>query len=194
MKIFFDTEFTGLSKDTTLISIGLVTENEQRFYAEVSNYNDSQVDDWIKKNVIANLSLIAQSRSSIENIVKEESYTYVYTGNMTTLANELSEWFGKFDTVELVSDVCHYDMVLLIDIFGDAFSLPKNVCPACYDINHDIMRHFNCTMNEAFDMNREGILKRYNISIPGITSEMKHNALYDAKVIKALYSFLSSNE
>ena len=27
MKIFFDTEFTGLHKNTTLISIGLVDEN-----------------------------------------------------------------------------------------------------------------------------------------------------------------------
>lgn len=26
MKIFFDTEFTGLHKDTTLISIGLISE------------------------------------------------------------------------------------------------------------------------------------------------------------------------
>ena len=31
MKIFFDTEFTGLHKNTTLISIGLVTEEGKHF-------------------------------------------------------------------------------------------------------------------------------------------------------------------
>lgn len=33
MKVFFDTEFTGLHKDTTLISIGLVDEYNNHFYA-----------------------------------------------------------------------------------------------------------------------------------------------------------------
>ena len=32
MKIFFDTEFTGLHKNTTLISIGLVSETGDEFY------------------------------------------------------------------------------------------------------------------------------------------------------------------
>ena len=55
MKIFFDTEFTGLHKNTTLISIGLVDENGRSFYAEFTAYNKSQVDDWIQENVINNL-------------------------------------------------------------------------------------------------------------------------------------------
>lgn len=32
---FFDTEFTGLRKDTTLISIGIVSDTGDRFYAEL---------------------------------------------------------------------------------------------------------------------------------------------------------------
>lgn len=38
MKIFFDTEFTGLKKDTDLLSIGLVTETWEEFYAELYDY------------------------------------------------------------------------------------------------------------------------------------------------------------
>ncbi len=33
MNIFFDTEFTGLHRNTTLISIGLITETGEGFYA-----------------------------------------------------------------------------------------------------------------------------------------------------------------
>ena len=37
MKVFFDTEFTGLYKDTNLISIGLVSEDGKEFYAEIDD-------------------------------------------------------------------------------------------------------------------------------------------------------------
>jgi uncharacterized protein YprB with RNaseH-like and TPR domain len=57
MNLFFDTEFTGLHKDTTLISIGCVLDNGNKFYAETTDYDINQVDDWIEKNVIANLIL-----------------------------------------------------------------------------------------------------------------------------------------
>lgn len=55
MKVFFDTEFTGLHKDTTLISIGAISEDGRTFYAELNDYDESQVDDWIRENVINNL-------------------------------------------------------------------------------------------------------------------------------------------
>ena len=55
-KIFFDTEFTGLHQNTTLISIGLVAETGQTFYAELTDYDKNQIDDWLKTNVIDNLT------------------------------------------------------------------------------------------------------------------------------------------
>ena len=57
MKIFFDTEFTGLHQNTTLISIGLVSERGKTFYAELTDYDQTQLNDWLKDNVIANLTL-----------------------------------------------------------------------------------------------------------------------------------------
>ncbi|WP_376716592.1 hypothetical protein [Vagococcus carniphilus] len=57
MKVFFDTEFTGLHKDTTLISIGLIAENGNKFYAEFTDYDKTQIDDWLQENVINNLYL-----------------------------------------------------------------------------------------------------------------------------------------
>ena len=55
MKIFLDTEFTGLHKNTSLISLGMVDERGRTFYAEFTDYDESQCDDWIQKNVINNL-------------------------------------------------------------------------------------------------------------------------------------------
>lgn len=98
----------------------------------------------------------------------------------------MTDWLSQYDNVELVSDVCHYDMVLFIDIFGSAFYIPDNVNPACHDINQDIALVYMISEREAFDKSREDIIYYYKCKITGD----KHNALYDAQVIKAIYNCL----
>lgn len=184
MKIFFDTEFTGLRKDTNLISIGLISEDGRTFYAELSDFNGCNCDDWIRRNVVSNLHIMKIKQGTDEYI---PNYHY---GDKEDIKFALCNWFQQFSIVELVSDVCHYDMVLLIDLFGDAFSLPKNVCPSCYDINQDIARYYKISLTEAFDKSREEILyKKYKEN--EISSD-KHNALYDAKVIREIYQIVNN--
>ena len=183
MKLFFDTEFTGLHKDTTLISIGLVDMNGRTFYAEFSDYDESQCDEWIKENVIKNLSL-----GDYEHFQISRENTEVY-GDKEFIRCHLKNWLSKYDEVELVSDVCHYDMVLFIDIFGGAFDLPKNINPSCHDINQDIARFYSISETGAFDKSREDILKYFSKTIEG----NKHNSLYDAKVIKEIYDIINFN-
>ncbi len=184
MKIFFDTEFTGLHQDTTLISIGLITEDNRTFYAELTDYSKEQCDDWIDKNVISTLLL---------NNSEKRRRMYIpnyYTGTKDDICKALEDWLFQFDTVELVSDVCHYDMVLFIDLFGGAFDIPKNVSPYCHDINQDIANYYKISDAEAFDKSREDIL--YSKYKDNVINGEKHNALYDAKVIKEVYQIVNS--
>lgn len=180
MKIFFDTEFTGLHKNTTLISIGLVSEIGDTFYAELTDYDKGQVDEWIEKNVIANLCIPDNEAEQRVNTFK---------GNSEYAREKLLSWLSQFKTVEWVSDVCHYDFVLLVDLlYGHALKMPYGVHnAACHDINQDIAKEFNIDEIKAFDKSREDILKVYDIEIDG----EKHNALYDAKVIRAIYDNVS---
>lgn len=185
MKIFFDTEFTGLHKDTTLISIGLVSEDNRCFYAELTDYDVSQVDDWIRENVVKNLYT--------EKYKDEMVYVpNLHVGTKSDIRIALKNWFAQFNTVELVSDVCHYDMVLLIDLFGGAFDLPSNVCAACHDINQDIAKYKGISLQEAFDKSREELL--YEKWRDGRVGGDKHNSLYDARVIRELYQVLSGED
>ena len=195
MKIFFDTEFTGLHKNTTLISIGLVDETGREFYGEFADYDESQVDDWIENNVIKYLTYrksITNGGGTIGN------YTWRY-GYKDFIKKELEEWLLPYDKVELVSDVCHYDMVLFIDIWGGAFDIPRCINPACHDINQDIAKYFNISETEAFDLSREAIIDSYNekikenwpdniITIKGD----KHNSLYDALIIKEIFNIINN--
>jgi hypothetical protein len=188
MKIFFDTEFTGLHKNTTLISIGMIDENERCFYAEFTDYDDSQCDDWIKENVINHLRRKGTHNLYMEAYDRINKETSI-VGTKSQIKEKLEDWLSIYDEVELVSDVCHYDMVLFIDLFGTAFDLPQNVNPACHDINQDIGRYYEISEKEAFDFSREELLQNNAIVIEGD----KHNSLYDAKVIKTIYEIIKSH-
>lgn len=181
-KIYFDTEFTGLHKNTTLVSIGLVSDEGEKFYAELTDFDESQCNEWIRQNVLKNLIL-----SGNDNMAKEFGENNMITtvlGSHEDVRFELSEWLASFgDDIQLISDVCHYDFVLLIDLFGTAFDLPKNVSASCHDINQDIAKHYGISEKEAFDKSRKDIV----MELCGKPIEgRKHNALYDAEVIKAI--------
>lgn len=185
MRIYFDTEFTGLYKDTQLISIGLISEDGREFYGEISDIDTKNLDKWIYDNVLMNT--VEFGNTYVLDICEDENNYYVGTKN--DIASYLQEWLMQFDDVELVSDVCHYDMVLFIDLFGTAFDLPTNVGSSCHDINQDIARIYNMTEKEAFDYSREKILEGHNVSTFG----EKHNSLYDARVIKAIDEILKND-
>jgi hypothetical protein len=177
MKVFFDTEFTGLHKDTTLISIGLVSDSGKEFYAELTDYDPSQVDDWIKENVIDNLVF-----NDMEPFVDCIGSATLLKGTKDQVATVLQEWLQQWKSVETWSDCHHYDVVLLHDIFGGAFSMPDNVYYIPYDI---------CTVFKMFGMDPD-VSREAFIDSP--IDGAKHNALYDAKVIRACYDKLRRNQ
>lgn len=199
-KIFFDTEFTGLHKDTTLISVGMVDENDNCFYAIFNDYDKSQVDDWIQKNVIENLVPETVGKINlIENGIGKDildckhirciinDYDVFVYGDKDDIKEVMLDWFEMLmetDPIDernivFVSDVCHYDFVLLIDLIaGHALKLPEYITPACRDINQDIADAYRITHREAFNYDRDD----WNTS-----DGEKHNSLYDAKVIREVF-------
>ena len=188
MKLFFDTEFTGLHKNTTLISIGIVSEDGRTFYCELNDYNESQVNDWIRENVIAKLRFKRPSKDEDEQLAatRHESnpvpnnlyngYSIEFRGTMADLRYQLNTWLNQFkETCYFWSDCLSYDWVLFNHIFGDAFSIPENV----YYIPFDI-----CTLFEVAGIDPD-ISREMFASVDD--GSIKHNALFDAKVIMECY-------
>ena len=172
-KIFFDTEFTGLHQKTTLISIGFISECGKTFYAEFADYDKSQVDNWIQENVINNTLFINGSSSSCTNL-----NNYSHIGATETIVADLKDWLSQFKKVEIWSDCLAYDWVLFNHLFGHAFNIPKNV----YYIPFDI-----CTLFKAKGIDPD--ISREEFSGMSDNSQ-KHNALWDARVIKKCYENL----
>ena len=173
MRIFFDCEFTGLHQQTTLISIGLVSENGRSFYAEFDDYDDSQVNEWIQQHVIDKL----YHHKHIYNMDAESEHCEVL-GNSGEVTTRLSKWLSQFDHCEMWSDCLAYDWVLFCNLFGTAFAIPKNV----YYIPLDLATLLKIKGIDP-DINRE--------EFAGMEDNgRKHNALWDAQVIKACYERL----
>ena len=191
MKIFFDTEFTGLHKNTTLISIGLVSECGKTFYAEFNDYDKNQIDEWLQNNVINNLKFKEPKNGedeyyvatrSEENKVPNDlysSFSVELRDETSVIKHQLIQWLEQFGEVEIWSDCLSYDWVLFNQIFGHAFNIPKNV----YYIPFDICTLFYANGIDA-DISREEFAEMSDGS-------QKHNALWDAKVIKMCYEKLS---
>ena len=195
--IYFDTEFTGLRKDTSLISIGLIDSDGRTFYAEFTDYDKSQVDKWIRQNVINNL---------MNPVNTFEGKHWKMTGNKRRVGTKLLQWLqpkieeGRI--IQFVADVCHYDFVLLLDLLipngGTAIDLPKSISATCVDVNQDLammvrpkdntkeMKNFVPTYI-AFDLDGEEFVK----AIGGFEyNGTKHNSLYDAYMTRAIHQYL----
>lgn len=188
--LFFDAEFTGLRKDTTLISLGIVSDNGKKFYAEFTDYDESQCDEWIKNNVVKNLCLGGMGDGVAD--LDEEPSGIMVRGDKKYIGKELKKWLSQFDSIQFVSDVCHYDFVLLIDLLTGsktALDLPDNISAVCHDINSDIARHYGISDKESFDKSREEIVSELCVhEIAG----RKHNSLYDAEVIKEIWEEINA--
>jgi len=173
-KLFFDCEFTGLRKDTTLVSIGIVSECGKTFYAELTDYDESQVDDWLRENVIDKLWL-----SKTGSDVRDGNDHTWFKGISGALGHVLKVWLSQFEEVEIWSDCLAYDWVLFCDLFGGAMLIPKNV----YYIPFDICT-FMWNNGVDPDVNREDFAEYEG------AGGYKHTALHDATIIKACFEKL----
>jgi len=189
MKIFFDTEFTELSKKAELISLGMIDEEDNSFYAELTDYNYFNLNDWVKEHVLSNL--IYLNSESFNKVKRVNNHVEtVVKGNKKDVCKYITSWVKEYDLVELVTDVGHYDMVLFVDLFGTAFDLPSKIPPTYYDINQMIAGYYNINIQEAFNISREYFV----FGDKEIEYENKHNALWDAFIIKKAWEKIKLEE
>lgn len=111
MLLFFDTEFTELSIDPKLISIGLISEDGCEFYAELSDtWEKSDASDFVLDAVVPFL----------------EGGTTRMTWH--ELALRLGNWIEGFETpVTLATDSLSWDWPWIPALFAISGTWPPNL-------------------------------------------------------------------
>lgn len=201
--IYYDAEFTGLHRNTTLVSIGMVSETGTFFYAEFTDYDKSQVDDWLEEHVISNLMM-----KDVEKIVYSISMSkyvdapdsIIMKGNKNEVSSILLDWLKKEShesgsQLRFFTDCYAYDWVLLNDIisgFGVATNIPDYInyipidlstCLFMRSIDPDISR-------EDFAGDTSAILDVFNRLPVSTSGDPKHNSLWDALICRTCFNKL----
>lgn len=185
MKVFFDTEFTGLFKQAALISIGFISEDGRTFYAEFNDFDQDQLNknEWLKENVLPGMRFTQEYAS---NPALDEEH-HAMKADKRTVASQIYSWLMQFsenpdmDKVELWSDCLAYDWVLFCDLWGGALNIP----PFVYYIPFDLSTLFKIKDVDP-DVTRE--------TFADMNANHKHNSLWDAKVIRACYMKLTTDD
>lgn len=211
VKVYFDAEFTGLHRDTTLISIGLISESGHHFYAEFNDYNKDQIDPWLQEHVIdnlvfndrlANFHRINSHTKWPDPIDGYERFDCHIKHCRAEIKENLLQWL-KVESdraggakIQFYSDCYVYDWVLLNDLIcndGKALNLPEYLYYIPVDLSTELQMY-----NEDPDVNREEFLgAREVVNIiddfplrTNMNEVPKHNSLWDAFVCKRCFEIL----
>ena len=183
-KIFFDLEFTGLHKLTTPISIGLVCEDGNKFYAEFTDYDKFQIDNFLRSEVIS--KLILQDYNFDKDYDPDSTEVYV-KGDIDLIYATLNAWLLQYeeDGIEMWGDVLAYDWVLFINSFGNGLALPKFIDYIPMDLSTALKLY-----GIDKDVNRDEFA--YGEEVANSRKDKKHNSLYDAETQLEVYKKMLS--
>jgi len=168
--VFIDAEYTGEHAYATLVSLGLVTLEGDELYLRLNDYDEAQVTDWLRANV---LSLIP----SDDRIDSSEAYR--------RLASFL-ERYAAGARVHLVSAGLGSDLLLTFELFRHArpdlrYFHALHCLPPC--LNHAHHFDLNTLMVLAGadpDLSRDAFIKH---AVTGA----RHDALHDARVVRLCF-------
>jgi hypothetical protein len=183
LKFFLDTEFieTGRYIPLHLLSIGIVSEFDETFYAESFQAPFELANDWVKENVFPHLRTLSEPIPSAFPFV---TYEPNWFGNQIlkyiqyTCAKFATKYNFSIDEIkpEFWGYFCDYDWVLFCQLFGTMVDLPKGFPYYCNDLKQ-LMKFL------GEDRSLDELTDR----------KSNHNALSDAKQIKEGYERITNS-
>jgi hypothetical protein len=198
--LFFDTEFSGLTQQTSLLSIAIVPDQGDWFYAVFSDLDTTSLSPWLQENVVPHLVLTPQQLAALP------SGTYV-RGSEEVIVAALRAYLANFEEIVMWADVPAYDWVLFCELFGGAFSLPKNIHYVVRDLAtlleakgyHIDTDRFAMAYGKELGANAGAMISSSDGRVgeeqaPALTTEglLRHNALGDALACRACWQKLTT--
>lgn len=176
---------TGQHKNTTLVSIGLIAQEGRAFYAESTEYDWSQIGDYVADDILSECLMIGRDDSpprSKTTLIKPfgdilDECTFIYD-DRKQIAKAIMLWLEPYKEVIFFVDRYIYKWRLFCDLFGGPTHLPKKINPTPIDLA-------TC----LYVFNQDPNMDRSIMSVTENESHQKNNALWDTLVVRR--SFLS---
>ena len=111
MRYFYDTEFIEDGNTIQLVSIGIVSERGEEYYAVSTEFDPHRANAWVRKNVLNKLPPRSASVWKSNAQIRREVLRFLTTDGRP----DLWAWVGA------------YDHVVLVQLWGDMASLPKRL-------------------------------------------------------------------
>lgn len=176
MKLFYDTEFIENGKTIDLISIGVVAEDGREYYAVNADADWRRVrrHPWLMENVVPHLP---KAYGDARNHMPRRwlfNYADPSVKPRPTIADEVRAFIQETPGAELWAWYGAYDHVALAQLWGRMIDLPKGVPMWTNDLKQEVARLGNPTLPKQ--------------------DSAEHNALADARWVKAAYEWLHGRE
>ena len=141
MNYFLDTEFIEDGSIVDLISIGIVAEDGQQYYA-CNDYCDlSRAGDWVQQNVIPHLpskhSHINPGNPDVSPQIRQDILTWK---DPDLIAKEIIEFVGNDPKPVFWGYYADYDWVVFCQLWGTMMDLPKGFPMYCRDLQQECDR------------------------------------------------------
>jgi hypothetical protein len=170
-KIFYDTEFLENGISIKLLSIGMVKEDGETYYAIVNDLDLMErawTHSWLRKNVMQHLPLYVDYDGDL--VWDRDCVDYKYVKPRHEIAEDIKYFINGTTNPELWAYYGAYDHVALCQLYGTMVSLPMGIPMFTHELMQEIEK------DTGF--------------VPVEQSEGLHNALEDAEWNKETYQRL----
>ena len=204
MYVYMNAELSGFNSDASLISLGCVAETGEKLYIEFMDVPKYLMIPEVAEYVLPDTYIYSMSMDEgleLGNKAAEDHGYKYYVLCKGHAAAVLTAWFKsllkddhKGERIQLVSYLCHYDVVHFFNLFQGQFPY-KLLVPYCYDLFNDAITDMDHSEGKFSLQNRiENALKcnfeeyaqnYYKVDIPDYD---KKHALYLAEIIKNVWT------
>ena len=125
MRFFFDTEFHEDKHGIELISIGIVKESGDSYYAVNKSYDQNRATAWLKENVVAK--------------IEPANYSFPYYKSEVDIRKDLLAFCDEM--LEVWGYCSAHDWYLLCRLMGGMMNKPVHWPWVCFDIAQTLFEH-----------------------------------------------------
>jgi hypothetical protein len=178
-KYFLDTEFIENGKTIDLISIGIVSEGGDTYYAVNDSCEFFRASEWVMENVIKPHVGCYERRETGSKVFEYYLNAQKSVKSREQIVQDILDFIPPESNPEFWGYYADYDWIVFCQLFGTMMDLPDGYPMYCRDLKQEID-----------SIEKDYLLK---IELPPQAEDLNHHALSDACWEKDCYTLVNES-